>query len=101
MTQKYIIGIVGLKGSGKSTVGKMLAEHLGSAYGEQAFADPLKRFVKEVFGWSDEALWGESALRDVQDHRYPIPTTSPFYVKGEAEFLTPRIALQSLGTDWG
>lgn len=95
-----IIGVTGqcidslgrkrIAGAGKDVV----AKHLVDIYSfiSLAWADPLKRFCQEVYGFPDEALWGESDARILPDERYPRPSGS---------FLTPRFALQSLGTDWG
>ena len=57
-----IIIMSGYAGSGKDTVGAYLAEHYNAA--TIALADPMKRFVRDVFGFSNEALWGPSAERN-------------------------------------
>jgi len=80
-----LIGITGPAGSGKSTVADLLKQYHG--FVEVAFADVMKRFCKEVFGWSDDTLWGPSEARNTPDPRAP--------------WLTPRRALQTLGTEWG
>jgi len=95
-----IIGVTGqcqdslgrnrIAGAGKDEVAKRLLEHHN--FVSVAWADPLKRFIKEVYEFEDEALWGGSDARILPDKRYPRPN---------GEFLTPRFALQSLGTDWG
>jgi hypothetical protein len=82
-----IIGIVGKSGSGKDTVAAMIP---GAR--RFSFADPLKEFCAQVFGWDRETLWGSSELRNRPDPRYLRPDGTP---------LTPRYALQTLGTDWG
>lgn len=108
-----IIGIVGKSGSGKDTAA-------GFVPGAKrfSFADPLKKFAGEVFDWSEETLYGSSELRNVPDKRYPRgPCTACFggphsYAYGPSgkcsrcegagiEYLTPRYALQTLGTEWG
>jgi hypothetical protein len=80
-----LVGIIGHSGSGKDTV----ADYLVSKYKfvKISLADPLKRICKEVFDFSDTQLWGPSQERNKPDSRY----------KG----LTPRKALQLLGTEWG
>lgn len=99
-----IIGICGLAGSGKDTAADSLV--LGHGFVKMAFADLMKRFCKEVFDFTDEQLWGPSENRNAPDERYPRK------VKGEYDdealqtvyrdgFLTPRYALQTLGTEWG
>lgn len=84
MTQ-LLIGISGLAGAGKDTVGAILAGCYGFA--SMAFADPMKRAVAEWFDWGQERLWGPSANRNAVDGRYGG--------------LTARKALQFLGTEIG
>lgn len=56
-----------------------------------ALADPLKRICKDVFSFTNDQMWGPSASRNAPDERYPT----------KDGFLTPRVALQTLGTEWG
>lgn len=122
-----IIGISGLAGAGKDTVGDYLVkEH---ACIKIALADPLKRICKEVYDFSDEQLWGGSKHRNLPDERHPREhswkRTSAVERVEQGEFwncpccgqtkegfgsnkdnvtscsLTPRYALQLLGTEWG
>lgn len=105
-----IIGIAGTAGSGKSTV----ADHLVAKHGFIAvnLADPIKRFCREVFDFSEEQLWGPSEKRNEPDKRYPrkLDELSEGIIKGlrvprefthPNAYLTPRHALQQLGTEWG
>lgn len=111
-----IIGIAGMAGSGKSTV----ADHLVAKHGfvSVSLADPIKRFCREVFDFSDEQLWGPSEKRNEPDKRYPrteqvlnfekggIPDGHPEMgplpvLEDKVRYLTPRHALQQLGTEWG
>lgn len=117
-----IIGITGAAGSGKDTVADILVKNHG--FVRVALADPMKRFCKGIFGFTDEQLWGESEKRDVPDKRFPrkhswvqadgIVQLQEFgghefrcaccgNIDSEEEhcFLTPRFALQQLGTEWG
>lgn len=57
------IVLCGVSGSGKSTLG----DHFNNRfwYRGTAFADPLKRAAQEIFGFSDEHLWGPSSSREV------------------------------------
>ncbi len=82
-----IIGIVGKAGSGKDTAAAMIPDSR-----RMSFADPLKEFCAQVFGWDRDTLWGASELRNKPD---------PRYVRANGEILTPRFALQTLGTEWG
>lgn len=77
-----IIGLTGKARSGKDTV----ASHLQEAYKfhHYWFSKPMKDACRSMFGWGDEHLYGE--LKEEVDQRYGI---------------SPRIALQTLGTEWG
>lgn len=100
-----IIGISGLcidrngrcrtAGAGKGAVAAhLLRKH---SFVELAWADPMKRFCQDVYGFSDAQLWGESELRTAPDKRYVRGVKEG----GEIEYLTPRLALQRLGEEWG
>jgi len=65
MSKSPIIILAGNAGSGKDTVGAYLAEKYGAVTVAQA--DPLKRFAAEVFGFSEEQLWGPSSSRNAPD----------------------------------
>lgn len=84
-----IIGIIGGVGSGKSTVANIL---VSEGYVEIAFADPLKRIVKQMYDFTDAQLWGPSSKRAEPVTRYPLASGG---------FLTPRLALQRIGTEVG
>jgi hypothetical protein len=85
-----IIGVCGSAGSGKSAVADILARECGFVV--IALADPLKRFCAEAWGWDRATLWGSSHRRNEPDTRYRMAS---------GEFLTPRRALQVLGTEFG
>ncbi len=87
-----IIGITGKAGAGKDTVADLLVREHG--FVKVALADPMKRFCKEVLGFTTEQLWGPSEMRNAPDTRLPWPG-------GFNSHLTPRFALQQLGTEWG
>lgn len=80
-----IIGISGRAGSGKDTAADFLVREYG--FVKVSLADELKRICKRVFAFSEEQLWGPSEKRNEPDARYAG--------------LTPRRALQTLGTEWG
>lgn len=94
-----IIGVSGFSGSGKDTVADEICRdpwilgetNRGSWFVKLAMADGIKRICHDVFDWSYEQLWGPSATRNIPDKRYPR----------EGGFLTPRFALQALGSEWG
>ena len=104
-----------LKGSGKNTAADLIKELVPGAV-DIAFADPMKEFCQEVFDFSDEQLWGRSEAREKPDKRYPRNRGEHVWRPnglcrncGAAEgycglcvsHLTPREALQQLGTEWG
>lgn len=105
-----IWGICGLAGSGKDTAADFLVRNHN--FVKVAFADPLKRICRDVFDFSEEQLWGPSAKRNEPDFRYPraglkgYPFMDPQVAAdiigpGTPAYLTPRYALQQLGTEWG
>lgn len=59
-----IIILAGKAGSGKDTVGTYIATKFGGV--TIGLADPMKRFCRDVFGFSEESLWGASELRGVE-----------------------------------
>ncbi len=67
MKQKVIV-LAGKAGSGKDTVGNYIVSKYGGACLGQA--DPMKRFAKKVFRFSDEQLWGPSDMRNAPDPAY-------------------------------
>jgi hypothetical protein len=86
---RLLVGCAGPAGSGKSVV----AEHLRDRHGFTivSLADPLKRVVGELFGFTEHQLYGPSYARSE-----PHPTLR----KPDGQPLTARHALQTLGTDW-
>jgi len=110
-----IIGIHGKAGSGKDTFATYLSEMAKTEHGFRgckiAFADPIKRYAKDAFEFSDEQLWGTSEKRNSPDKRYP--RQHDFNDSGECFccgahrdsdsqcYLTPRYSLQLMGSQWG
>jgi hypothetical protein len=89
---------------------------------EVSLADPMKRFLREIFAFTDEQLWGPSEKRNAPDLRYPRHGRCVNSEGGSfgrcrhcgRQFshgsthdcsmfpaLSPRLALQQLGTEWG
>lgn len=89
-----IIGISGLAGSGKDTAADILVSQLGAV--KISLADVMKRICQETFDFSEEQLWGPSEKRNESDKRYMRG-----YEGSQPIYLSPRVALQFLGTDWG
>lgn len=79
-----LVGVTGLKGTGKDTV----ASHLCDIYGFRrfAYADILRDALVRMFGVSPD-LFTEAALKEV---------ATP-----ELFGQTPRYLMQTLGTEWG
>lgn len=111
-----IVGVCGFAGSGKDTFADLLVQDFG--FKKRALAQPLKHYVKYVFDFTDEQIFGASAKRNEPDLRYPFKGVCPTchgQCAGPANdawkcfkcsalyplFVTPRLALQTLGTEWG
>lgn len=77
-----LIGIHGKARSGKDTVANYLVEKY--EYERFAFADPMKMGMMEMLGWTWEHVYG--VRKEEVDPMYGV---------------SPRHALQTLGTDWG
>lgn len=124
-----IIVLCGVRGSGKNTIADILVRDHG--FFDEAFANPLKAMVKHAFpAFTDDDLYGPSKNREREYERYPL-TSCPWcgggilYDKYDSdgtrmkdrdghrrcmsdpdhdwlpEFVSPRLALQTLGTEWG
>lgn len=116
---KRVVAFCGFKGSGKDTAADHLVEEYG--YTKISLAYPLKAACKSIFDFSDEALWGASQFREEPDSRYVFAGKNPvdgtpltkvardvhhYWLResdGEwfPQFVSPRVALQTLGTEWG
>lgn len=77
-----IIGLVGRKGCGKDTVGKILVEDYG--FTRVAFADKVKEVCKIVFGLTDDEM-NNPSLKEVVLDRWP--------------YESPRSLMQKVGTE--
>lgn len=87
-----IIGLIGLIGSGKGTVGNMLID---KGFRSESFANSLKDATASIFGWDRAMLEGDTdksrAQRETIDEWWSKRLNIPNF--------TPRLALQLLGTD--
>ena len=87
-----IIGICGLIGGGKGTVGDILVEQYG--FKKLSFADKLKDAVADMFDWDRELLEGiTDKSREWREQR------DDFWSKETGRKITPRLVLQEFGTD--
>lgn len=122
-----IVGLSGVAGSGKDFIADLLVKNHG--FVKVALADPLKRICQDVFEFSEEQLWGPSEKRNQPDKRYftgrvrdrivdhedarclcyltkasegdSSEPTAEEMLEYRKIYLTPRFALQFLGTEWG
>lgn len=76
-----IIGLSGLAGSGKDAAADVLINEFNFA--RIALADPMKRFLSELFQFTDVQLYGPSEERNKPDKRYP---------RFDEKFLDSRVA---------
>lgn len=112
----HLVALLGKAGAGKNTAADYLSKLFNTK--QIALADPLKRICKEVFDFSDQQLYGPSEYRNAPDKRYPRDVRCPkctnygFFSDGTqcptclgkgtvTEHLSPRWALQTLGSEWG
>lgn len=87
-----IIGITGRAGAGKDSLADAITTMTSPGHVQRLrFADPIKKVCAEVFDWGPEQIDG--AMKDEPDMRYPR--------NAPGVYLTPRYAMQKLGTEWG
>lgn len=67
MTGRLIV-LSGEAGSGKDSFAKILVEQHG--WRTFSLAAPMKRFAKDLFGFTDEQLYGKSSSRNEPDPRW-------------------------------
>lgn len=88
-----IIGICGLKGSGKDTVGNIICKN-DSSFVKMSFADTLKDIVSILMGWDRKLLQG-----DTTESREWREKADDYWSDAFGKMITPRIILQQLGTN--
>jgi len=120
-----IVGIVGKAGSGKDSLADFLVRDHG--FIKVALADLMKRIASSVYSFTEEQLWGPSEHRNAPDFRYVRSQDAVDAMRREMQrcvdadgvneeafqrhqklaqehavkaYLTPRYALQTLGTEW-
>lgn len=89
-----IVGLVGFIGSGKGSVGDMLA--LDHGFIQDSFAAPLKDAVANIFGWDRQML--EGVTKTSREWR---EQPDEFWSDKFGKSFTPRLALQLMGTEAG
>lgn len=90
----FLIGLAGRSGSGKNTTADIIRKYVnqaGYAVKDLVFAAPLKKICQELFDFSDAQI-SDPVAKERPDARYP---------RGDGVFLTPRYAMQRLGTEFG
>lgn len=105
-----LIGLSGKAHCGKNTIANLICQE--NNFVGIAFADKIKRILKELYDFDDELLWGPSENRGLPDSRYlhkakgsqgfnvNVINRHSFkynYLPEEDVYLTTRIAAQQLG----
>lgn len=121
-----IIGIVGFAQTGKDLIASILSDRIMAQ--RIAFADPVKRVVRDLFEFDEDQLWGTKQQKEAPDLRYPrehVWDPEPYYsqkdygyrkhclccdfiashddvnrgVLMQRCYLTPRYAMKTVGTE--
>jgi len=66
-----MVCISGFSGSGKDEFAKVFVEEFGAP--KVGLADPAKRHMADLYGFTEHQLFGPSAARNAGDLRYPKP----------------------------
>lgn len=89
---RFIVGLVGFKGSGKDTVGNYLHKKFGLE--KTSFAEPVKKSLAAMFDWPEYLLEGitdESRMwRETEDEYWTDVLNRP---------ITPRTMMQEFATE--
>lgn len=111
-----MIVLSGEAGVGKDSIADLLCVHHG--FQKFSLSTKMKRFAKDVFGFTEEQLTGPSHMRNKPDPRWARPCPrckgtgsdcSVFPIEGchncegdgRINDNSPRRVLQLLGTEWG
>lgn len=89
-----IIGLIGFIGSGKGTVGDILANEY--AFQRESFAKSVKDALTPIFGWDRSLLEGDTA-----ESRAFRESPDEYWSAVMGKDFTPREALQLMGTEAG
>jgi hypothetical protein len=69
LPKHFMVCISGYSGTGKDEVAKRLIAKFGAF--QTGLADPAKRHMADLYGFSEDQLFGPSASRNAGDLRYP------------------------------
>lgn len=112
MTRQFIV-LSGEAGAGKDSVAKVLEEHHG--FFMYSLSTSMKAFAGEVFGFTDDQLYGPSRSRNEPDPRWARPCPNCDATRpgncfthccdtcagtGKLNDNSPRRILQLLGDEW-
>jgi hypothetical protein len=89
-----IIGLIGLNGSGKSTVASILEQKYN--FNIDSFAKPVKDIASIIFNWNREKLDGMT-----EESRKWREEKDEEWSKILNKDITPRMILQMIGTEFG